>query len=184
MAKVTIYLPDNLAAEVRQHETLNLSEVCQQGLRAEICRRNAMANATSDIERVAARLQNHAIEDTSQNAQGYEAGSLWARERASWAELDQLAHYVARNYESFEPFEPPTSLVRMLEAQFGRQIIGRMQRDPFSEGLLDGVRAVYEAVKPHLDVPAQQQSEVPGISVKPHQQDSGEDATDDSVGSG
>ncbi|MGH8904551.1 MAG: hypothetical protein ACRDYA_23430 [Egibacteraceae bacterium] len=167
MAKVTVYLPDDLASEVRQHETLNISEICQQGLRAEIRRRNAMANATSDIERVAARLQNHAIEDTSQKAQGYEAGSLWARERASWPELEQLARYVAHDLESFEPFEPPTSLARMLEAQFGRQIIGRMQRDPFSEGLLDGVHAVYEAVKSHLDA-AEQPSEVPGTSAKPY----------------
>jgi post-segregation antitoxin (ccd killing protein) len=176
VAKVTVYLPDDLAGEVRQHETLNISEVCQQGLRAEVRRRNAIANATSDIERVAARLRNHTIEDTSQHTQGYEAGSLWARERASWAELEELTRYLTRDYESFEPFEPPASLAHMLEAQFGRPIIGRMQRDPFSQGLLDGVRAVYEAVKSHLDAAAPQQSQVPGTGVKPHQQDSGKDA--------
>lgn len=48
---MTIYLPDDLAEMVREHEDLNVSAVCQQALRNELHRREALAELDAGMER-------------------------------------------------------------------------------------------------------------------------------------
>ena len=52
--KMTIYLPDDLATEVRAEDGINISATCQDALREELRRRTAMAVAIDEggFERV------------------------------------------------------------------------------------------------------------------------------------
>jgi len=49
---MTIYLPDDLAETVKEHDDLNVSAVCQDALRRELARREEIAKLDSGMERV------------------------------------------------------------------------------------------------------------------------------------
>ena len=49
--RMTIYLPDDLAAMVKEHDDLNVSAVCQEALRAELFRRQAMHAISNGMQR-------------------------------------------------------------------------------------------------------------------------------------
>lgn len=50
--KMTIYLPDDLAAMVKDHTDLNVSAVCQAALRDELTRREELAKLDKGMKRV------------------------------------------------------------------------------------------------------------------------------------
>ena len=63
MARLTIYVPDELAEEVRQTDALNVSQVCQRALEAEVRKRSegeavgAFPGLFTGIEREFAKFQ-------------------------------------------------------------------------------------------------------------------------------
>ena len=48
---MTIYLPDDLAEQVKKHDDLNVSAVCQDALRRELARREQLAGLEKGMER-------------------------------------------------------------------------------------------------------------------------------------
>jgi post-segregation antitoxin (ccd killing protein) len=52
LVRMTIYLPDRLAEEVKEHDDLNVSAVCQLALRRELTRRKELAKLDEGMERV------------------------------------------------------------------------------------------------------------------------------------
>jgi hypothetical protein len=48
---MTIYVPDDLATMVKEHADLNVSAVCQEALRHELARREALAKLGEGMER-------------------------------------------------------------------------------------------------------------------------------------
>jgi hypothetical protein len=50
--RMTIYMPDDLAAMVKEHSDLNVSAVCQEALRRELARREEFAKLDKGMERV------------------------------------------------------------------------------------------------------------------------------------
>jgi len=92
MPKVTIYLPDSLAAQVKELE-LSVSPICQKALHKEVNKRMAAQQATKDIERVAKRLRETINEEDEEiRKEGYEMGVVWARETASMSELESVVN--------------------------------------------------------------------------------------------
>ena len=58
--KVTVYLPDDLGAQVQQHADLNVSAVTQRALREELQQREAAAKLRAGMERIKVRaLETH-----------------------------------------------------------------------------------------------------------------------------
>jgi hypothetical protein len=55
---MTIYLPDDLAAQVKEHPDLNASAVCQDALRHELARRAEVAKLTKGMERIVVQLES------------------------------------------------------------------------------------------------------------------------------
>lgn len=55
---MTIYLPDDLAAQVKEHPDLNASAVCQDALRHELARRAEVAKLTKGMERIVVRIES------------------------------------------------------------------------------------------------------------------------------
>jgi post-segregation antitoxin (ccd killing protein) len=49
--RMTIYVPDDLAAMVKEHDDLNISAVCQEALRVELSRREASAKLGEGMKR-------------------------------------------------------------------------------------------------------------------------------------
>ena len=99
MPKINVYLPDELAEQVRHHG-ITVSAVCQRALTQEVKSMEAKEAATSDVEAVAVRLrQTITEEDTRLHAEGREDGAQWAKTKATWTELQEVSDWA--EYEHF-----------------------------------------------------------------------------------
>ena len=88
--KVTIYLPDPLAEEVKAAD-LPVSTICQEALTAALARRRVHLNP-EDLDAVVQRLHaSHALYTSEEFSRGMRDGAWWAREFADRDELEKLA---------------------------------------------------------------------------------------------
>jgi hypothetical protein len=102
------------------------------------------------IDDVAARLKRTAAPDTLESyATGYDAGSRWANERASWSDLKAVAAHSKAAWFKLT-LGPDHSLVDFLAEEIwdceppeGRV---KLTREPFVEGLVAGAASVHDAV--------------------------------------
>jgi len=86
--KLTIYVPDDLAAEVRA-AGLNVSQVAQVALRAELGRRPSIR--PTEVPDVVARLRTTRDKEGRQTElRWHDLGARWAKEEASVAELGDM----------------------------------------------------------------------------------------------
>lgn len=146
MGKVTIYLADSLEERVRE-AGVSMSPICQQALEKEVEKVEAMAKATSDMERVAARLQATVSDEyVKEREDGRQRGVEWAREVASLRELEELCDLA---------HEPHWLVVRLDEDHSIRAFLEwgdagglDVDRSPFIEGFIEGAESVHEAVLP------------------------------------
>lgn len=154
MPRVNIYLPDDMAAEVREAEQLSVSSVCQRAIRKELDRLNAQREATRDIEAVAARLRGTVTEeDAVLRQEGYEDGISWARE---WATASEL-RFIATDWEpgrggDLQLGQGCDSLVEFSGEKAGGNGFGirAEEGDPYWDGFINGAGEVLEQVKPLL----------------------------------
>jgi post-segregation antitoxin (ccd killing protein) len=149
--KVNVYLPDDLAEEVRAAK-LSLSPVCQRAIRKELDEVKIRRAATTDLAAVAERL-NATIdgEDAVSYQEGREDGIEWAREHATASELRWLV-------TKFEPgsgsdFQGDHSLIAFESAKHGKNVISvrHEEGNPYWHGFIDGAREVLNAVEPLLN---------------------------------
>ena len=76
MAKLTIYLPDDLAERLEAHrKDVQVSGVCQEAIERKLTILDARAEATNDIDEVVARLRHDARHD------GSRYGTQYAKEK-------------------------------------------------------------------------------------------------------
>jgi post-segregation antitoxin (ccd killing protein) len=144
--KLTIYVPDPLAAEAKR-AALSLSPICQQAIREELNRVRARRAATNDLEAVAARLRATVGEQQlSERDEGHNDGGAWAREWATAGELRSLA-------ERFSPsgggaFDSGHSVLDFFAAKRGENTVNVQYEDSdYWRGFVEGARGVYEAVR-------------------------------------
>jgi post-segregation antitoxin (ccd killing protein) len=149
--KYSIYLPDDLAEQVKQlPDDVNVSAICQHALRRELARQQARREATSDLERVAARLKA-TIEDKENMEQerGAADGREWAREFATVEELEWIT-------EEFYPgsggdFGGDSTIRDFVSAQEHQTVISVGHEDTaYWHGFISGAREVFDAVRPLL----------------------------------
>jgi len=147
--KVTIYVPDELAAEAKAAE-LSLSPICQRAIREELDRMKAKQAATSDLEAVVARLRGTVNEEEQEmREQGREDGIEWARKYATARELRDFAgdFMVGEGGD----FEAPHSIVDFFGAKDGELLISvGHQDDAYWRGFQAGASEVLDAVGPLL----------------------------------
>ncbi len=90
MPKVTIYLPDDLAAQVKE-SGISVSPVCQRALEQEVRTMKATTIADEEIATAAKRLiAEEGKEITRARAEGSRDGNHWALRYASPAELRRM----------------------------------------------------------------------------------------------
>jgi post-segregation antitoxin (ccd killing protein) len=139
MPKTTIYLPDPLAAEVKSPD-IHVSAVCQRALEQEVRRVTARAAVTNDLAAVEARLRETIEEDGNQaRDKGFAEGAAWAREVATFRELEAVAGLRESHWISTEL---PESLANSLGWQSGHVESGYA----FVSGVIDGAGTIYDAV--------------------------------------
>ena len=149
MPKVNIYLPDELADEVKAAK-LSLSPVCQRAIREELGRMQAREAATRDIKGVAARLKaTIADEEREDMESGHGEGVKWAREYATAAELQ----YIAEDFEPGRggPFADDHTICRLVSDQSGEDVVAVSHADDaYWAGFIAGACEVWAAVEPLL----------------------------------
>jgi len=120
MAKTSIYLPDELAEQVRAHG-IPVSEVAQAALRKAVKDAEIKENVMTDIRAVAERLRANRGEvteaDRSRAAKARAYGDKWARTCAS---ADDLG-YVVMYSDAPEDFTTPASLVTFVSGENQRE---------------------------------------------------------------
>jgi post-segregation antitoxin (ccd killing protein) len=90
VAKVTLYVPDDLAVEAKNAE-LPQSSLYQDALRAELDRVKARQQDASELDRAVARLRGTRDEEAQQRlGYGRSDGATWAREYATLGELSAM----------------------------------------------------------------------------------------------
>lgn len=120
MAKTSIYLPDDLAEQVRAHG-IPVSEVAQVALRKAVKDAEIKENVMTDIKAVAERLRAERGEfseaDRARAAKARAYGDKWARTTAS---ADDLG-YVATYSDPPEDFRTPISIVAFVSSENQRE---------------------------------------------------------------
>src|SRR5436190_6359601 len=94
--KMTIYVPDDLAEQVRTAPEFNASQVAQDAFRAALRRRAT----TGTVARLRETLDTQEARD---EARWRDLGNEWAREWASVREIEGLAEFMRRGSDSFQP---------------------------------------------------------------------------------
>jgi post-segregation antitoxin (ccd killing protein) len=149
MAKTSLYLPDDLAEQVRAHG-ISISEVAQAALRQAVKTAEIKENVMTDLQAVAERLHATRAEEIeaerARKAKARAYGIQWARTAASARDLE----YVVIYSDAPEDFTTPRSLVMFgsLENRSGVPIApdDRYWLD-FRRGAID----IWNAVVPLLD---------------------------------
>jgi len=157
MGKVNIYFPDDLEAVARD-AGVKLSPVCQAAVRAEVERLARVSGAQAQVAEVVERLlQTKAEEERKQFNDGYEAGTAWARERATYSDLYHLSSYFGQNWLEIDV----TGYDTIQGFLFNRALGLGFDPDPdwferfrskntFDRAFIDGAKDIYEAVRPFL----------------------------------
>jgi hypothetical protein len=120
MAKTSIYLPGDLAEQVRAHG-IPVSEVAQAALRQAVKAAEIKENVMTDIRAVAERLRVNRGEvteaDRARAAKARAYGDKWARTTAS---ADDLGYVVVYD-DAPEDFSTPISLVAFVSGEHQRE---------------------------------------------------------------
>lgn len=155
MPKATVYFADELFEAVRRFE-ISLSPICQRAVEQEVRRRQAAANARSDLLSVAERLlRSRADADKGDFSEGFDLGARWARDHATLAELEDLVEMV-RAGAATVLLDEEHSLPVFLTGHFWEQdpapaTFTRLGERAFDRGLLAGATEVYGAVQPYIE---------------------------------
>ncbi len=138
--KTSIYLPDDLAEQVRAHG-ISISEVAQAALRRAIRTARAREQIVTDIERVAERLRGTVVTAERERMQeGRAYGAMWARDFATARELEDLTT------GKIDPVDLDlSSFYRSVDAPKTAPF-ANPDSDPFYDGFMAAAGEVWEAV--------------------------------------
>ncbi|SRR6266545_179238 len=159
MARVNVYLPDDLAADVKAAE-LSVSTICQQALTRELRMLQATKDVTFDPEQAAARLKQS--EDAAFQ-EGRAVGIRWATDVAPHREEVTAVADLQPNVKFYDTSH---SLFRYLAQADHRSAYSRdrdpadhendeqwyvaLEDTPFARGVIAGVAEVWKAIEPLL----------------------------------
>ena len=163
MARINVYLPDDLAASAKQAD-LPLSQILREAVLAHLGQLgHSLTDAGPALRESALRLMATAGEGKiSQTASGLEAGERWASDFASLDELAELPtiadaivtfsgnHSAARFLLRAFPQLPPMHRDEWLRADQQRDGV-RFKATPFMSGFLDGARMHFAKVAPVIE---------------------------------
>jgi post-segregation antitoxin (ccd killing protein) len=152
MAKTSIYLPDDLAEQVRAYG-ISISEAAQAALRQAVKTAQLRENSMTDIQAVAERLRETRRQDAAHERElddkARAFGVEWASQSATAAELEYVTTYDGPD----EDYSTPMSLIKH---GVGPGVMVWSEARPARPGdtrwaqFRAGAREVWEGVKPLL----------------------------------
>ena len=149
--KTSIYLPDDLAGQVRAYG-ISISEVTQAALRKAVRVAVIQESVMTDIHRVARRLRGTVDQAVvGSRDRGRRDGIRWAREYATAGELEQLAGLDGSVLAVGFP-HTLVSFVNATEDGF-HQVVKIDTEEPYWDGFQAGAEDVWDAVEPLLHRP-------------------------------
>jgi post-segregation antitoxin (ccd killing protein) len=159
--KTSIYLPDDLAEQVRAFR-IPMSEVAQAALRQAVADAEALAQAKAqigpDVQAAVTRLSGILADEERTReevrATGRTVGVLWARDYATPHELKEMAGSypptrVRRLHSLFRLCEDEPELTQPITR--GKHLAYVNVSSPWWAGFCQGAVAVWEAVRPILE---------------------------------
>jgi hypothetical protein len=153
LAKVTIYLPDQLEDAVRAHD-IGMSAVCQRALEQEVREVELRQQAADDLQKVAERLRGtQQQQEDRERASGFDLGVRWARQWATLEELQALAVVNSQNWTAWMIDESHSLYDSIVNERLdGKRpwTIRLRAGEPFVNGLVAGALEIYEAVADQL----------------------------------
>jgi hypothetical protein len=156
MPKVTIYLSDPLADEVKRAD-LPVSTICQDALRMALARRRVALNP-EDLDAVVHRLRtSDGLYTSEEFARGMRDGARWAREFADREELETLARLeeVGPDGDVWQAFDVADGWWTLHDFLAGghtpQDDTDELRRDvPYHEGFVRGAWQVWDRVRVRL----------------------------------
>jgi hypothetical protein len=150
MPKTSIYLPEDLADQVRAHG-ISISEVAQSALRQAIKTAQIKENVMTDIQAVADRLREtrrlSAEQEREKDVQIHAEGIWWASTRANAEDLEYIATFSGTSVDYYMP----GSLAAVLAASASEHRNIPLNPDQKRwEHFQAGAREVWDAVQPML----------------------------------
>lgn len=146
MAKTSVYLPDDLAEQVRAH-AIPVSEVAQralwQAVREAQIREDPMTDAEAVAERLNATRTAAAASKQAEAGRIRELGREWGRKSATAEDLEYVANWAAGDYHL------PFSLISFMGGP-GRHRLPSNPKTPHWADFQAGACEVWESVKPFL----------------------------------
>lgn len=147
MAKTSIYLPDDLAEQVRAHG-IPISEIVQRALRQAVHEAQIKEKVMTDIQAVAERLKLQQekdseaarLADATAAANARALGATWAQTTATAEEIKYVATYDGHASD----YRAPMSLFLSSPTSYTGPT-----REHWAD-LQDAVREIWEQVKPLL----------------------------------
>jgi post-segregation antitoxin (ccd killing protein) len=171
--KTSIYLPDDLAEQVRAFK-IAMSEVAQAALRQAVADAEAMAEAKAqlgpDVEVAVARMRGILADEErareAERSSGRNVGIRWARDYASPRELAEFASssppgrvFASHSLHRFCADQP--ELTRSVE-RYSSHLVIDITHKPWWAGFHQGAATVWEALRPILDRRARPGAGPPG----------------------
>jgi hypothetical protein len=90
MAKLTVYVPDELVARLQPfRDYLNLSEIAKAAIEERLRKEESAIEGDVRLQ-VLTRLRRGDLDKAAMRARGFDAGRLWAKDAATWPELQQV----------------------------------------------------------------------------------------------
>jgi hypothetical protein len=153
LAKVTIYLPDQLEDAVRAHD-IGMSVVCQKALEHEVRDVELRQQAADDLQKVVERLRGtQQQQQERERASGFDLGVRWARQWATLEELQALAVLNGQNWTAWIIDENHSLYYSIVNERLDGKTPWTIRLgpgEPFVDGLIAGALEVYEAVADQL----------------------------------
>lgn len=172
MARVNVYLPDDLHEEVKQ-AGVEVSPVCQTALRAAVASQHRSKHQQLDLLRAAERIALTATEGPLRKAEGRKRGLQWAEDAANLHDLQALDELTVTgflacwegqeggtNHLQLDDFETLEEwLLSYVDIEAGHHQIFLVDKkqvwdvDDFTEGFFEAAKEFWANVKPLLDQP-------------------------------
>jgi hypothetical protein len=143
--KTSIYLPDDLAAQVRAYG-ISISEVTQTALRQAVHTATIKDSIMTDINAVAERLRGTIDQgDQDKRGEGHRDGIEWAK---SYATAEELEHLASLAYTTIR-FDQPHTVVDFVSVRQSENFntVQVDTEEAYWDGFIAGAGEVWEAVR-------------------------------------
>ncbi|MBU2560753.1 MAG: hypothetical protein KKD17_00495 [Nanoarchaeota archaeon] len=146
MAKISIHIPDDVLARVREHkDSLNISKVCSNALLKEV---EMIANVPPMVEQTRKLIERLRSDVHSQHMESFNLGVRLAQDFLSRSSYDQLRYWGSMVFSEKKRFVLPEEIEDYIErCSLEKRFRHPFHRNSFVRGWLGVMQRTWETVK-------------------------------------